>query len=158
MVGFDAYLAQSPHFLGCQQIHSRKTRGTLECDFISPPWPSTGRSFVDPLKGKGNLEDSAAFARTYTAPDAQPAAMTFDNSLRERQTKPGPYIFLRRKERLEDLSENAFWNPMTVVSDYKLRLTLASSKADAKGIVNCPLSCPLRRALGVGPAANHDLR
>jgi hypothetical protein len=62
--------------------------------------------------------------------------MTFNDSLRERQTKPGPYLILRRKERLEDVSENAFWNSMTVVSDYKMRLTPASSKADAKGTVN----------------------
>jgi hypothetical protein len=62
--------------------------------------------------------------------------MTFNYSLRERQTKPGPYLILRRKERLEDVRENAFWNSMTVVSDYKMRLTPASSKADAKGTVN----------------------
>ena len=62
--------------------------------------------------------------------------MTFNDSLRERQTKPGPYLILRRKEWLEDVRENAFWNSMTIVGDYKMRLTPASSKADAKGTVN----------------------
>jgi hypothetical protein len=78
--------------------------------------------------------------------------MTFNDSLRERQTKSGPYLILRRKERLEDVREDAFWNSMTVVSDYKMRLAPASSKADAKSTVNW------KRIESIGHQVRDDLK
>jgi hypothetical protein len=59
------------------------------------------------LHREANFEDRAAFARTYAASEAYSAAMTFNDSLGERQTKPSPFLFLRRKKRLKDATKIA---------------------------------------------------
>jgi hypothetical protein len=68
------------------------------------------------LHRKADFEDRAAFARTYAASEAYPAAMTLNDSLGERQTKPSPFLFLRRKKRFKDANKGSAVSENTTVT------------------------------------------
>jgi hypothetical protein len=85
-----------------------------------------------------DLEDGAAPARAHTAPKAYLTAMTFDDALQERETKPGATLLLRCEKGLEDLSNLVRRNPLDDVSDNEMHLTLVPAKskptADRKSV------------------------